>query len=60
MTFVVDDAASSGLERKSPTETADIAEIVRGMLAIQAQAAAAGKRWKGVDAAKHVSAFRSG
>ena len=44
MTFVVDDAASSGLERKSPTEAADIAEIVRGMLAIQAQAAAAGKR----------------
>ncbi len=34
----------AGLERVSPTEAADIEEITRGMLAIQAQAAAAGKR----------------
>jgi hypothetical protein len=39
MTFVADDLAAAGLERKSPTEAADIAEIVRGMLAVQAQAA---------------------
>ena len=44
MTSVVEDADPAGLERKSPTEAADIDEIVRGMLAIQAQAAAAGKR----------------
>ena len=40
MTFVADDVDPSGLERKSPTEAADIDEITRGMLAIQAQAAA--------------------
>src|SRR5690606_22056496 len=34
----------AGLERKSPTEDADIQEIVSGILAIQAQAAAAGRR----------------
>jgi hypothetical protein len=39
MTFVVDDARRDGLELPSPTEAADIAEIVRGILAIQAQAA---------------------
>jgi hypothetical protein len=33
-----------GLERTSPTEAADIEEITRGMLALQAQAAAAGRR----------------
>jgi hypothetical protein len=44
MTIVVDEAGAASLERKGPTEAADIAEIVRGMLAIQAQAAAAGKR----------------
>ena len=44
MTFVGDDLDPVGLERKSPTEAADIEEITRGMLAIQAQAAAAGKR----------------
>ena len=38
MTVVVD-GPTPGLERPSPTETADIAEIVRGILAIQAQAA---------------------
>ena len=42
MTFVADEAA--GLERVSPTEAADIEEIKRGMLAIQQQAAAAGRR----------------
>ena len=44
MTFVAEDVDPAGLERKSPTEAADIDEIMRGMLAIQAQAAAAGKR----------------
>ena len=44
MTFVAEDLDPSGLERKSPTEAADIDEIRRGMLAIQAQAAAAGQR----------------
>jgi hypothetical protein len=44
MTFVGDDLDPVGLERKSPTEAADIEEITRGMLAIQARAAAAGKR----------------
>ena len=44
MTFVADEADPIGLERPSPTEAADIEEIVRGMLAIQAQAAAAEKR----------------
>jgi hypothetical protein len=44
MTFVVADVGPSELERKSPTEAVDIDEIVRGMLAIQAQAAARGKR----------------
>ena len=29
----------AGLERKSPTEAADVDEIVRGMLSLQAQAA---------------------
>ena len=43
MTFV-DEEVDRRLERKSPTEAADIDEIVRGMLAIQAQAAAGGKR----------------
>ena len=44
MTYVAEDLDTGGLERKSPTEAADIDEIRRGMLAIQAQAAAAGKR----------------
>ena len=44
MTFVAEDVDPAGLERKSPTEAADIDEITRGMLAIQAQAAAAAKR----------------
>jgi hypothetical protein len=44
MTSVVEDFDPVGLERKSPTEAADVDEIVRGMLAIQAQAAAAAKR----------------
>src|SRR5918993_729086 len=44
MTLVQASDTASGLERKSPTEGADIDEIVRGMLAIQAQAAANGKR----------------
>ena len=44
MTLVVEDGQPSGLERPSPTEAADIAEIKRGILAIQAQAAAATKR----------------
>ncbi len=44
MTFVAKDLDPSGLERTSPTEAADIDEIKRGMLAIQAQAAAAGQR----------------
>ncbi len=36
MTFVDEEVDPVGLERKSPTEAADIEEIVRGMLAIQA------------------------
>ena len=44
MTFVAEDVDPAGLERKSPTEAADIDEITRGMLAIQAQAAAKAKR----------------
>src|SRR4051812_17519270 len=44
MMFVAEGPNEPGLEVKSPTETADIDEIVRGMLAIQAQAAASGKR----------------
>ena len=49
MTFVAGDVDPAGLERKSPTEAADIDEITRGMLALQAQAgglreAAAGAR----------------
>ena len=43
MTFVAEDVDPAGLERKSPTEAADIDEITRGMLAIQAQAAADGE-----------------
>ena len=38
MTFVDEEVDPVGLERKSPTEAADIDEIVRGILAIQAQA----------------------
>ena len=44
MTLLQASDIAVGLERKSPTEGADIDEIVRGMLAIQAQAAAKGKR----------------
>ena len=44
MTFVAEDVDPAGLERKSPTEAADIDEITRGMLALQAQAAASAKR----------------
>ena len=44
MTFVSDDLDPTPIERLSPTEDADIDEIKRGMLAIQAQAAAAGNR----------------
>ena len=44
MTVVAEDVDPPGLERRSPTEAADIDEITRGMLAIQAQAAARAKR----------------
>lgn len=44
MTMAVGDNGAAGLERRSPTEAADIEEIVRGILAVQAQAAAAGRR----------------
>ena len=44
MTFVDEEVDPVGLERKSPTEAADIDEIVRGILAIQAQAAKDDKR----------------
>jgi len=44
MTFVDEEVDPVGLERKSPTEAADIDEIVRGILAIQAQAAKDEKR----------------
>ena len=44
MTFVAGNVDPAGLERQSSTEAADIDEIKRGMLAIQAQAAARAKR----------------
>src|SRR5574338_1144850 len=44
MTLALEGIGPTGLERKSSTEDADIDEIVRGMLAIQAQAAAAASR----------------
>jgi hypothetical protein len=44
MTFVRDDAGLTDFERKAPAEAAYIEEIVRGMRAIQAQAAARKKR----------------
>ena len=44
MTSVVDDARLTDFERRLPTESADIDEIVRGMRAIQAQAAADANR----------------
>lgn len=44
MTVAVGDNGPAGLERRSSTEAADIEEIVRGILAVQAQAAADGKR----------------
>ena len=44
MSFVVDDGRVSGFERPSATEAADIAEIKRGILAVQAQAAASTRR----------------
>jgi hypothetical protein len=44
MAFVTQDLDAAGLERKSPTEAADIAEIVNGILAVQAQNASSGKR----------------
>ena len=44
MTSVLDDAPLASFERKLPTEAEDLDEIVRGMRAIQAQAAAAGNR----------------
>ena len=44
MTFVAGDVDPAGLERKSPTEAADIDEITRGMLALQARVAASAKR----------------
>lgn len=44
MTVLQESDIALGLERRSPTEAADVDEIVRGMLAIQAQAAASGKR----------------
>lgn len=44
MTFAADHIDPAGLERRSPTEAADIDEIVQGMLALQAQAAAAADR----------------
>ena len=44
MTFDSDDLDPSRIQRPSPTEAADIDEIKRGMLAIQAQAAAAENR----------------
>jgi len=34
MTFVAGNVDPAGLERKSPTEAADIDEITRGMLAL--------------------------
>jgi len=44
MTLLQESDTAVGLERRSPGEAADVDEIVRGMLAIQAQAAAKGKR----------------
>src|SRR6185503_7451291 len=44
MTSVLDDASLTDFERRLPTEAADIDEIVRGMRAIQKQAAEAGNR----------------
>src|SRR5918993_4113524 len=44
MTSVLDDAPLTDFERRLPTESADVDEIVRGMRAIQAQAAADAKR----------------
>ena len=44
MTSVVNEVPPSRFERPSSTEAADIGEIVRGILAIQAQAASATKR----------------
>ncbi|HVJ28177.1 MAG TPA: hypothetical protein VM493_11585, partial [Vicinamibacterales bacterium] len=44
MTVLQESDIALGLERRSPAETADVEEIVRGMLAIQAEAAAKGKR----------------
>ena len=44
MTFVAQDTDPAGLERKSPTEAADIEEIAHGMLALQARIAAAARR----------------
>src|SRR5687768_15809499 len=44
MTSVVEELPSSRFERPSSTEAADIEEIVRGILAIQAQAAKDEKR----------------
>jgi processive rubber oxygenase RoxA-like protein len=44
VTSILDSAALTDLERTLPTEAADIDEIVRGMRAIQAQAAAAANR----------------
>lgn len=44
MTLLQESDTAVGLERRSPGEAADVDEIVRGMLAIQAQAAADGKR----------------
>ena len=47
MTLVAGDVDPAGLERKSPTEAADIDEITRGMLALQAQVAASrSDRWR--------------
>jgi hypothetical protein len=44
MTSVLDDASLTDFERRLPTEAADIDEIVRGMRAVQQQAAEAGNR----------------
>src|SRR5688572_13454121 len=44
MTFVAQDTDPAGLERKIPTEAADIEEIRAGMLALQARVAAVAKR----------------
>ena len=44
MTFVAENVDPAGLERKGPTEAADIDEITHGMLALQARVAASAKR----------------